>query len=491
MNLKLLGKNAIIYGAGNISLRASAFLLIPLYTHALSVRDYGILATLLLTIQLMIILMSVGMRTTLIRFAKEYEDKLLLGELLGGSLLINLLAGLAIIALTLLFLKPFFCNILHVDHVSVYLILTVATALIQTLCLHLMSYYQARNEALKYTLVGITAALLLFATNLVMLLLLKMGLKGALIAGIVSYGAILLFVLVDVLVKKTGIGISIHMIPRLLRFGFPLVFSMLGEIIMGSSGIYFLGHYQGPEVVALYSLGYKLATIVGIVLTLPFQLAFQPFVFSNINNPDIKEKMASIFTYFFLAVAFMSFFILVGSRMLLPFIAPPEYSSAFIVILLLLPAFAFHGLIIFGETLLGITKKTHIMGTIVGICSIISLFLNYFLIPVIGWYGAIIAANVSCISAGLIIIIIGMRSFPLPIEWFRTLFAAGIFTYFLFSVFLLRTESDAYFYAGSLIAFCLIIPFSKLVNFLNPHEKIAIQRLLKSVKLMFGKVASV
>ena len=35
MNLKLFAQDTILYGIGNASLRAAAFLLIPLYTHAL------------------------------------------------------------------------------------------------------------------------------------------------------------------------------------------------------------------------------------------------------------------------------------------------------------------------------------------------------------------------------------------------------------------------------------------------------------------------
>ena len=74
MSLKKLGENTAIYAIGNVGLRAASFLLIPLYTHTLSVADYGLLATLLITIQLMLIVMNMGMRTTLVRFLKEHEE---------------------------------------------------------------------------------------------------------------------------------------------------------------------------------------------------------------------------------------------------------------------------------------------------------------------------------------------------------------------------------------------------------------------------------
>lgn len=483
MNLKLVGKNTVIYGIGNIGLRASAFLLIPLYTHTLSISEYGLLATLLLTVQIMVTVMSAGMRTSFLRFVEEYRAGNLIGHLLGSCLLINVIAGIIIAGATLIFLESFFCAILHVDHVTEYLALASCAALFQTLSLHLMTYYQANNNALKFTLVAASAALLLFITNLILLLIFQLGIRGALIANIVTYNAVLLFLLFDILFKKTGIGISFTMIPKLLRFGCPLIFSMLGQIIMGSSGIYFLGHWEGLEVVAIYSLGYKLATVVGIVLTLPFQLAFQPFVFGNIDKPDLKEKMARLFTYFFVTVALISFSILLASRALLPFLAPPEYSSAYLVIILMLPTVACNGLIIFGETLIGIAKKTHVTGTIVGTCGILSLLLNYALVPVMGWYGAVIASFVSCGSAGLTILILGMRAFPMPLEWLRTSFALGMFTYLVLVVFLLHTKNDLIFFGGALIASCLLAAFAKFGSFFDCREKAAISRWLQAVKL--------
>jgi len=50
-----------------------------------------------------------------------------------------------------------------------------------------------------------------------------------LLAYIVTYGAGLFFVWLDI-VRKTGIGISLPLMPKLLRFGFPLVFSMLRRV---------------------------------------------------------------------------------------------------------------------------------------------------------------------------------------------------------------------------------------------------------------------
>lgn len=485
MNLRLCGKNTIIYGLGTICLRASAFLLIPLYTHALSVEDYGLFSTLLLTIQIMIILMSVGMRTSLLRFAKEYEDGKIMGALMGSSLALNAVVGVIIIGITLFFLQPFFRSILHVDQIGEYLALTGVAALVQTLCLHLMSYYQAKNEALRFSLVGISAAILLLVSNAVFLMIFHLGLRGALVANIVTYCAVFVFVWIDVLIKKTGFTLSMAVVPKLIRFGFPLVFSMLGQVLVGSASIYFLSYSEGLEVVAVFSLGYKLAMVAGMVLTLPFQLAYQPLVFENIENLELKAKMARTFTYFYVAMAIISIVILLASRVLLPYIAPPEYASAYLVIILMLPTVASNGLVIFGETLLSIVKKTHIVGTAAGLGGIASLWFNYMLVPAMGWYGAVIASNISCLLTGLIIFGLGMKAFSMRLEWLRTGFSVGVFAAFLLIAFVLHPASNVIFCGGLAAATVMIASLVKVWNVCDERELTAIRSLLQGIKVKF------
>jgi len=487
MNLKLFAQNTIIYGIGNASLRASAFLLIPLYTHVLPVKDFGILSTLLITMQLMIMLITLGMQNTLLRFFKEYEDKHLMSGLVGTSIVINLFAGILLGLIVVLFFQAPFRILLHIQHVYDYLLLISVSALMQTVTFQVMSYYRAKNKALKFTVISILSAVILIVSNLILLLVFQLGIKGVLYSSILSYSIIFTFVSIDVFWRQIGFAIVINLIPKLLRFGYPLAFSMLGQLVITSASIYFLSYYKGPEVVAVYSLGYRFAMIMGIILTLPFRLALQPFVFNNIDSPSIKETMSKLFTYFFIAFAFISLSVLLISRLLLPVIAPPEYSAAFFLILLILPLLACDGLFIFGEILLAIENKTHIIGTTVGMCGILSLFLNYILVPSMGCHGAIIASFASCLCAGLILMIQGNKAFFIPINRFRTSFAVALFVYFLIIISLLYSNSHLVFYSGALIATCLLWPFVKVVDFLDNGEKALIRNWLQMAKLSVNK----
>jgi O-antigen/teichoic acid export membrane protein len=206
-----------------------------------------------------------------------------------------------------------------------------------------MSYYRVQNQALRFSIVGILLAFTLVAANFILLRVLSLGIRGVLLAYILTYGAGLLFVSCDVL-RKTGVGISFALMPRLLRFGFPLVFSMAGHTAIGAVGVYMLSYFAGLEAVAIYEFGWKLASLMTVVLIYPFSLAFEPYLFAGLNSTDIKEKLSRLLTYLILGATLTSFALVAGSRVLLPLIAPPEYAPAFIVILLLVPGMAFTGM---------------------------------------------------------------------------------------------------------------------------------------------------
>jgi O-antigen/teichoic acid export membrane protein len=478
MKLKIFGKNAVIYGIGNVGLRTSALLLIPLYTHTLSIEDYGFLSTLLLTAQLMIIFMSLGMRTVIMRFGKDFELSGSLAGLIGNTMTLNILGGMMVAAITLFFMRPFFANILHTSNVDRYLYLTCAVAFLQSTALHIMSYYRIKEQPMKFTGVGLFSAVLLFLSSLVFLLVCQLGVIGALLAGIFSYGLISLFLVWDVVVRRTGFHLSLNSMLKFARFGFPLIFSMLGQFLMASSGAFFISYYHGLDSVAVYSLGSKLAMVVGIVLTLPFQLAYQPFVFNNLNKPYIREKMSRLLTYYFVAVLCLTFFIVLSSKIVLPIIAPPEYFDAFFILLLLLPAMTLNGMIVFGETLLVVSKKTSMLGVIIGFSGLINLVLNNSFVPHFGLLGAIISANLSFLAASVTITLCGLKSFPVPLEWRRITAVLMVFMGVLACSYFFKDMHVVGFYSGLLGLATFLFYVSLNCGFFDFEEKIYIKSFL-------------
>lgn len=480
MNIRLFGKNTAIYAIGNLGLRAAGFLLIPIYTHSLSVADYGQLMILLITIQVMLTLMSFGTWSSVVRFLSELDAKNMGVRLPCNSLLINLLGGIVISVISLVFLKPFFLRVLKTQEVYIYITLACSVAIAQSACMHGMSYYRARNEARKFALAGLSASALLIGLVFLFLSAFGLGVKGVLVAQTVSYGIASVLIIKNVL-SNADFTISVAVMKRLLRFGFPIVFSGLACFAMNSSSKYFISHFSGLDVVAIYSLGDLLASVLAVAIALPFQLAYEPYVFSNLDTLVIPETMARLFTYALLSLVLAAFALISICRPLLPIIAPSDYASAYLVMLWLLPKFVFEGVYHVGNTLLRIERKTHIAAAIVMVGAVLNLILNYALVPRFGWWGGALATNISFILTAVVVLVVGIRKFWIPTEWSRIAIIIGFLIYSLLIAFLLYGVSNGVVYivnGATLLASVFILRYSSI---LDEYEKSAIAGMKKRI----------
>jgi O-antigen/teichoic acid export membrane protein len=485
MNFKVFGKNTIIYAIGNACARLGAFLLIPLYTHSLALGEFGLLSTLLITTQIITIMMSLGTQKGFIRFANECEKENLLGKLLGSTVTITIAGAIPVIGVCLILLLPFFRILLHTNEVSGYMILTCLAALFQALFTHVTSYYRVKNKSFNFIIANLAALLLLIATNIVFLRILAHGVKGVLMAQVVTYGSLWLILFIS-LIAKTGLGFSWELAKNLLWFSFPLLSAMLWDLVMDTFAVYFLGYFRNLEQVAIYSLGYKIAQIAYIILILPFQLAYEPLVYGHLDD-EIKTTISKLLTYLMLVYSFLAFGIVFLSQALLSVIAPPSYFSAYTVVFLMLPGIAFTGVYYVAESLFGIKNKTSLIGGFVTIFTIGSIVLNYLLIPLWGMYGTIFVFNVIRILTAIVLMVVGLKIFPIRLEERRLGVIGALFVFFLFLVFLLHGTQDYIYYTAIPAAACTTLCLLYFGNFFNDQEKASMKKIFQHLCLRISK----
>jgi len=482
MNFKVFGKNTVIYAIGNVGARAAAFLLIPLYTHSLSLRDYGLLSTLLITIQMMTFVMSLGTYKGFMRFANEYESKNLMGKLLGSAVGMTIVGAFFVMSVCFVFFLPLFRSLLHTQEVYDYVILACLAALFQALYTHVTTYYRVKNEGLKFIITNLTSLMLLIATNVVFLRIFVQGVKGVLVAQVVTYGGLWLLLYVN-LISNMSLGFSFELARKLIWFSFPFLFAMLWDLVMGTCAIYFLGYFGGLEQVAIYSLGYKIVQIVYIALVLPFQLAYEPFVYRNLDDPKIKIAIPKLLTYLMLGYAFVALSIIFVLRALLPIIAPPNYFSAYTVVFLMLPGMAFIGVYYVAESLFGIRNKASLIGGFVTTFTIGSIALNYILIPRWGIYGAIFVFDITLILTASILMVVGMKVFTIQLEGARLGIIGALYLFFSLFVYGLHEVPPYIYYSVIPMTVLIIVGFLYRGSFFNDGEKEIIKNILQIARL--------
>lgn len=482
ISLRVFGKTALTYSAGNVVLRFTSFLLIPLYTRSLSTSDYGLLATLLLVVQFMTMLMDMGTSKALVRFAPEYREDNRSSELIGTSYLINIGSGLLLTSVAIIFLKPVFRGIFHTEIVTEYILLACGAALAQSLFSSVATYFRTSSESTHFVLTNLTAAIALILVNLVLLHWLHMGVRSAMIAQIATYGTLWLAVTL-MLVGRTGVRVSIRGVAQFMRYGVPLIFVVAGQTITDTSAAFFLSYFKDLETVAIYSLAYKIAQIAGMTLILPFQLAYEPFVFTQVNNPGVRATIARLLTYLMVAFAFVGCAIAFVSKDVIQIIAPPNYLAAHDLICLILPGVAFGGVFYVAESLLHIEHKTHMTGITVSAATIVSIVVAYVAIPLFGVYGAILASTLGVSLSAVLLLRFGMKVFAIPLETSRLAIIAGVAILLLVST-LALSKTGGYVY-HSLLPIIAVAVFATLYfgRFWYEDERRAMRTALGALKI--------
>ncbi|MGQ9560777.1 MAG: lipopolysaccharide biosynthesis protein [Candidatus Oleimicrobiaceae bacterium] len=445
MRLRALAKNTLVYAAGNAGLRAGAFLLIPLYTHALSMREYGMLATLLLTMQILGILMGMGARTAFMRFCAEFSQREQLGRLLGSAYVVVLTGGAVVTVVAMTLLRPLFAAVLHTGDPRFHVLLTCLAALAQTLWLLTVSYFRATNRGGMFVAWNAAAFALLIVTTVGLVLWLNLGVAGVLGAYLLSYGLMWL-VVSGLIAARTGLGVNQEAVNKVAKFGFPLIFSMSGDVAVDTSALYAMSLFSGLDHVAIYSLGYKIAQIVIVTLILPFQLAYEPVAYGTPDSPALRRFIAEALIHLLLAFGVVAVGIVFVFKDFMRVVAPAQYAPAYGVVFALLPGVACMGIHYVGESLLFIPGKTGTSAFVVSGVAAVSVLLNFALIRPWGVYGAALVYDLAHLAMGVLLLGLGMKQYRIELDWRRFWYSLALPIAGLAAIWWLRSLPGELFY---------------------------------------------
>jgi O-antigen/teichoic acid export membrane protein len=392
----------------------------------------------------------------------------------GTSVVINLVGGIAVTAISALFLLPLFEAVLHSENVLHYVVLTCAAATFNCLAFHLMAYYRAGYKGLQVTVSSLAAAGSLVLLTVIFLRVLHMNVEGALLAQAIIYALLSGFFLWSISRRMT-LSVSLPLMWSLMRFGLPLIVVMGGGLMTQASAFYFLSYFRGLGEVGIYSLGLKIAQIVEMILILPFEMAYEPFVYGHIGDSRLWKAISRLLTYIIVAFAFVACGIAFIARDMVSLIAPPEFSPAYGVIFLVLPALAFRAVYYVGESLLFLEKRTDLAGSVVTAFTALSVVLNYFFIRSWGMHGAAAVFILTTVLTGATVMKLGLRTAPVRIERDRLSVATILLFGLLATVYTLGEASKYVYYSVVPAVVCLGTVLLYASNFIKEDERRVIQ----------------
>ena len=311
-NLKSLAKDTAIYGLSSIVGRFLNYLLVPVYTMAMSAQSggYGVVTNIYAWVALLLVLLTFGMETGFFRFAnKEEEDprRVYSTTLLavGGVSVVFLLLGLAFLPLVAGWLgygeHPWYVGMMMI---------VVAMDALQSIP---FAYLRYRRKPLRFA----ALKLLFIALNIVLNLVYYVAMDGddvffAFLFNLVCTSTVMLCMMPE-LRAAFPLVLDRALLRRMTRYCLPLlVLGIAGILNQVADKIIF--PYVYPEAkgdaavqLGIYGAASKIAMIMAM-LTQAFRYAYEPFVFGKSRDKDNRTMYAQAMKYFivFTLLAFLA-----------------------------------------------------------------------------------------------------------------------------------------------------------------------------------------
>ncbi len=311
-NLVKVLSHSGIYAVGTVTQSLLNIILVPLYTRAFSVEDFGILAV-MASVRLVVgLLAKMGLENGF--FIAYYEEPSIEKRRLifRTAFFMSLLSGSAIAAAT--WLGSDALAHLFLGSSSRGDLFRWIGPLVLGENIFRMALQDLRSQDRAGTFTSLMALkLFLSLAGILAAVSMEMGLEGVLIGELVGMSASLVLVLAlvarDVLPEPPvarGAFLDADSLRRLLRVCPPLIPAALASWVLTASDRVLLTWLGDATATGVYDLAVRFGSLVSVFLLSPFALAWGTLCFQIAQGPGPERTFRMLLTYLVLAVAWAS-----------------------------------------------------------------------------------------------------------------------------------------------------------------------------------------
>lgn len=476
--IKTLGKHTLIYGSGIFLGKAISFFMIPLYTHFLSPKDYGVLELLDLTGYIISYFLVLGLNEATLRYYSYYDDPKDKNAVISTNIIFILFYASVFVFFLFNFSDTFSKHIFGSElykPLFALLFISLLFGSVNNIC---TTTLRAQQRSVYYTALSITKVILAISLNIYFVALLKLGVKGILYSTIITSG-LLGFYLIFTILSQVKFSFQISYLIKMLKYGLPFIPTEIAMFILNWSDRYFLRIYNTVQSIGIYALAYKIAMIIVVLVTHPFNLVWAAYMFEIEKKQNSKELYARIATYYMFVLILIGLFLCVYAKEIITIIAPPSYLKAYKVIPLLVMSMIFMTSVAVLRTGILVTRKTSYLPIMVGLAAIINIFLNFLLIPKYEIEGAAIATAISFFVRAFGIYLISQWLYSIPFEYSRIfkLILAAIIIFEISSLFSIDSLWLSIVIKSSIL--CLFPIILYILKFLTTEETTFLKNRLR------------
>ena len=427
---KNLFKQTAIYGLATVLPRMLSFLLVRLYTGILPTAEYGEVSILLSWMVFFNVILSYGMETAFFRFYNSESDK----QNVIATTTISVFWSSIFFLFGALIFRNTLAAMANVD--VQYITYSIWILVLDALVIVPFSKLRANQKPMVYAAIKIGNVAVNLILNIFFLLFLPKiaesnpdSFLGNLYIdnfeiGYIFVSNLLASLLTFVVLSPNYLSLKRNFYTvlwkKMMRYGLPILVAGIAFAVNEHFDKILLG-YLLPENIAksevgAYSACYKLGLFMVLFAT-AFRLGIEPFFFSHSNNENAPQTYAVITKYFVILGSLILLGVIVFADILkLILLDNQSYWEAMKVVPLIILANFFLGIYNNLSVWYKLTDKTIIGAYISIVGAIVTLVLNYLLIPKYSYYGSAIATISAYGSMMFISYILGNKYYPIPYD---------------------------------------------------------------------------
>lgn len=381
-------KHFLVYGLGVVLMNVLPALLIPIYTYRVSASIYGVLELLNRSQEILLLIFSFGLRSSLLTFYQMSKDDPERRRAIYSTALQFLSSfGLLLILLMMLGAGRWSLLLFGTRAYKTAILLILAGTYFEMVFQMAVLYLQSELRSVLYVNLFTTRALAAIALNLVFVYWWRWGLMGILWATVIHTAAYAVVVVVYMF-RRTGFHFDAPVLREMLRFGAPVMVGAFAGFLLNNGDRYFLNHYGTSRDVGLYGLGYRIGALSMSLVLMPFGKIWSVTMVDISKKSDGPSELGRVATYFLFACTFSTLGISLLGPYLIRLFAERSYWDAYRIVPPVGVAYIFYAWTTIMDASFYLTRRTVYKIYSISIAGAVVMLLYCWLIPRFGMMGA-------------------------------------------------------------------------------------------------------
>jgi O-antigen/teichoic acid export membrane protein len=389
----ILIKNFLLFALGNVASRFILFFLVPLYTNYLTTAEYGTAELIFTVTDLLTPFLTISIQNAILRFGlskRENENNIIV-----NGIFVWIISTFLTLIITISYKYDF---VLFEWRWYVFVLI-----ISRSLSSIIFNCLKVKGMNKFYAFFSIFNTIVLAISNIFFMIILNFGMKGYLLANIVSVSCtnVLLFIISRIGTSLRNSNLDFVLLVKMIKYSLPTIFIHLSWFIINSSDKIMIEFMIGSSALGFYTVATKIPSLINVI-TNTFSHAWEISSVTEYEATRSTHFYNVVFERFTFLILFVAIFLNSIIKIFMKFYVSKDFFVSWKYIPLLLIAASFGAIVSYYSSLYSAMFKVvnSMFSTITG--AIVNIIINLLLIKQIGVWGAIIGTVISYFLVAII-----------------------------------------------------------------------------------------